>query len=805
MPNVFISYSHKDGRWKDHLVRHLRVLQKEVLLDPWHDEQIGPGDQWHSKIREAMDRADAAVLLVTSNSLSSDFILNEEVPYLLERQAKDGLRFIPVIAEACAWQKISWLSPLQVRPKDGRPLERFKGKLNSELTRICEEILDFTQETPKADTKPRDSAISPGISSPLQALHQLPPPPRDFTGRQEELASLKEKLTQGGAGAIFGFRGMGGVGKTTLALKLAEELTPLYPDAQIYLDLKGVDLQPLTPAQAMAHVIRSFHPEVQLPEDPMQLEGLYRSVLHGKRTILLMDNASREGRAQVEPLIPPAGSLLLVTSRFHFTLPGFVPKDLDEMSQKEARDLLLRIDERIGADADEIAQLCGYLPLALRLAGSALAERPTLSPADYIRRLKEGKERLDGVDASLHTSYDLLDEEQRRLWRWLGVFPDTFDLAAAAAIWELDEDSAQKELDDLNRYSLVEWDSNDRRFRLHDLAREFAVVLFEKNEQEEARVKHAKHYLGVLARADNLFEEGGEQILVGLRMFDAERRNIQAGQAWAVKHSAVSEEAAYLCSGYPVEGTYILYTRFHPREQIIWREAALEAARRLGERTAEMRHLGSLGLAYTYLGQPLRAIELYEQVLDLARESADRRTEGQTLGNLGNCHALLGDPRRAIEFYEDDLAIAREIVDRRGEEHTLGNMGVAYKNLGEPHRAIEICEQQLAIAREIGDRLGEANALGNLGIAYADLGEPHRAIEFYEQHLAIAREIGDRIGEANANWNLGLGYEEEGDLQRAADLMQVFVDFRREIGHLDAEKDAAYVEAIRARLREQES
>src|ERR1700681_425021 len=119
------------------------------------------------------------------------------------------------------------------------------------------------------------------------------------------------------------------------------------------------------------------------------MAGLYRSILHCKRTLLLLDNASAD-RKQVEPLIPPTGSLLLVTSRFHIILPGLVVRDLDELPAEDACNLLLSIAPRIGSTADEIARLCGRLPVALCLAGSALAERPNLSTADYARRLKEG-------------------------------------------------------------------------------------------------------------------------------------------------------------------------------------------------------------------------------------------------------------------------------------------------------------------------------------------------------------------------------------------------------------------------------
>ena len=223
----------------------------------------------------------------------------------------------------------------------------------------------------------------------LNALHQLPTPPADFTGRADELKELLAAVKTGGV-TISGLQGLGGVGKTALALKLAEQLKPDYPDAQFYLDLKGVT-QPLTPRDAMAYIVRAWHPTAQLPEKEEEVAALYRSVLDGKRVLLVMDNA-RDAQ-QVAPLIPPSGCLLLVTSRKHFTLPGLVEKNLDKLPPDDARELLLRIAPRLKKEktdqVDELARLCGYLPLALRAVASALQEKKNISPADYASRLKE--------------------------------------------------------------------------------------------------------------------------------------------------------------------------------------------------------------------------------------------------------------------------------------------------------------------------------------------------------------------------------------------------------------------------------
>jgi NB-ARC domain-containing protein len=238
-------------------------------------------------------------------------------------------------------------------------------------------------------------------------IHQVPPPPADFTGREDELRELLTAIEVGGV-TISALQGMGGIGKTVLAFKLVELLKPRYPHAQFFLDLKGASAQPLTVAEAQAHVVRAYHPADKVPDRESELRGLYLSALEGKRALLLMDNAANP--EQLEPLIPPAGCLLLVTSRKHFTVPGLAAKNLDTLSTADARDLLLTIAPRIETHAEEIAALCGYLPLALRLAAASVVKYRNLSPADYVRRLRNRQQRLELINASLSLSYELLSE-----------------------------------------------------------------------------------------------------------------------------------------------------------------------------------------------------------------------------------------------------------------------------------------------------------------------------------------------------------------------------------------------------------
>jgi tetratricopeptide (TPR) repeat protein len=539
-------------------------------------------------------------------------------------------------------------------------------------------------------------------------------------------------------------------------------------------------------AEALAHVVRAYHPAAKLPESESELRGLYLSVLDGQRALLLMDNAANA--EQVEPLIPPASSLLLVTSRQRFTVPGLAAKNLDTLSAADARDLLLTIAPRIETQADEIATLCGHLPLALRLAAAAMVKYRNLSPADYVRRLQDRQQRLKLIDASLSLSYELLSEELRERWRWLAVFPDTFAEDAAAVVWGVKVDQAKYMLGELIVTSLVEWNETSDRYRLHDLARLFADTKLSAEERSVAQKRFAMHYRDVLGEGDELYLKGDESLLRGLALIDLEWGNIQAGHAWvATEADPTDVDVAELGMTYPNAGTYVLTLRQDSRERIRWLETALVAARRLQDRMGEGATLANLGLAYADVGETRRAIRFYEEALLIDREIGDRTGEGTDLGNLGLAYADLGETRRAIQFYEEALLIDREIGDRRGEGNALGNLGLAYAAEGENRRAIQFFEQHLTIARGIGDRRGEGIALGNLGAAYAALGETRHAIQFYEQWLAIARKIGDRRGEGTVLGNLGAAYAALGETRHAIQFYEQALLVDREINDLRGE------------------
>jgi tetratricopeptide (TPR) repeat protein len=613
------------------------------------------------------------------------------------------------------------------------------------------------------------------VVAPSPALHQLPPPPRDFAGRSSELAELSSAVEQGAT--IIGLFGMGGVGKTALALKLAELLAPGYPDAQIYLDLRGASLEPIRLSDVRLHVIRSYRQGTAPPREEAEAASLFRSFLHGQRAILVLDNAA--GREQVEELIPPSGCLLLVTSRKRFHLPGAFSLNIEPMSREESRDLLLAIAPRIGSQGDAIADLCGRLPLALRLAAAALAERVDVSATDYARRLSNTQRRLELVEASFRLSYDLLTPAGQELWRKLAVFPGTFDSDGAAYVWGFDADTARMILSEMVRLSMLEWDARNSRYRLHDLARLYAGDRLSNGERRDAHVRHANYYGALLQEAHSLYGLGGAAVARALSNVDTEWDNIRGAQAWAQENTETDDEAAGMCNAFPNAGAYLLDLRQRPSERIRWLEAALAAARRLNLRLDEGAHLANLGIAHTAMGQPRRAIELLELSLDIDRELGHREGEAHVLGSLGNAYSALGDVRRAIEFYEQDLEIIREFDDRRSEGMVLNNLGIAYAAIGEPGRALTYYERALSIFREAKDPHGEGGVLGSLGLFYTDQGQERLAVQLHQQELSIYRGIGYAEGEQHAFNNLGHALYQLGDYRGAIDCHQRQLDIAR--------------------------
>lgn len=689
------------------------------------------------------------------------------------------------------------------------------------------------------------SALPTNHDLPFWNRHQLRAPTADFTGNQAVVATLIMKLrsaTRSGAIApIAGISGMGGLGKTELCYLVANHLCDDFPDAQIVVDLHGTRPTPRSPEQALQHVILAFTQDERLPSDLSALQRIYCSVLHGRRVLILADDA--RDAAHVRHLIPPPGCALLITSRTRFTLPGMLAIDLDHLSEPESIALLQHICGRLNNDdARTIASVCGYLPLALRVSGSMLHSNAALPVAEYIRRLADERSCLGqlhdpddpqlNVETSLALSYTLLEGPVQHVFRQLGIFTTHFSTTMATQVISTSADIAIVEtLWLLLRRNLIRYDARQDRWHLHDLVRALALRrLRDMQEEEAARLRYARTALQFAAEAQEQYLAGGDGVTLGLARFDAERAHIDAARTWAQAHAATPTGDALLLTDIAATITIgdLRYDERHERvPQLL---AALDAARRTNERGHERTIVNRLGIASYALGDITSAITYYRQTLDLARAIDDQRGEVHALGNLGIAYRALGESERAITYYEDALRLAQIIGDQRGEGTLFNNLGAAHLTLGNLPTARGYLEQALTIARATGNRRSEGFTLNSLGNACAIANEIIQAINYQEQALTIAHATGNRrleglalmsLGQALAtsdhkrasvcfeqaidifhalgdrgnteqcNWHFGLALLDWGERTRALPYLRTAVAYEQTIGHTHANTHAA--------------
>ncbi|HEU4329099.1 MAG TPA: tetratricopeptide repeat protein [Roseiflexaceae bacterium] len=324
-----------------------------------------------------------------------------------------------------------------------------------------------------------------------------------------------------------------------------------------------------------------------------------------------------------------------------------------------------------------------------------------------------------------------------------------------------------------------------RLMQVFSLARQLAAA-----PEYVIRLRLAWYYIDLADRAQQLLLAGGKAAGAGLALFDRERPNLDAARAWlqqqAWRGPNTDVDALLVADADATANLADLHAALET-EQIPRLEQALAAARRRADRDAQTRLQGWLGSAYATLGQPHRAIDLYEQTLENARALGDSHWEGVALASLGNIHKALGDAQRALDFHEQHLAQARAANDRRGQTTAFGNLGDIYAGLADAPRALDAYGQQLELARADGDRRAEGAALGKLGAVYAATGEARRAVGLYEQSLELSRSLGDRAGEGQLLASLGAAWMQLGDRQRAIDFHEQALAVAQALGNRRAE------------------
>jgi TIR domain len=245
-PSIFISYSHKDEKWKDLILDHLGIAQKQELYDLWDDRLIEGGEDWFDAITRAIDAGCVGILLISANSLTSNFILKEEVPRLIEKRDAGKLRLYPIIIKPCNWKAVEWLKKMNLRPVDGRPLGLTKNndvtetQIDLDLTKIAEEIgAHIKKMAPPA--VPSQPLSTEGVTATSYTRIPTLPSPKPFVGREEHLNTIEKKLKSSGVIGLISLKGMPGVGKSALALESAYRFAHFFPDGRYWVDLRSGD------------------------------------------------------------------------------------------------------------------------------------------------------------------------------------------------------------------------------------------------------------------------------------------------------------------------------------------------------------------------------------------------------------------------------------------------------------------------------------------------------------------------------------------------------------------------------------
>jgi tetratricopeptide (TPR) repeat protein len=663
---------------------------------------------------------------------------------------------------------------------------------------------------------------------------QLPTDIADFTGRASRVEELRTLLSsprgerEPGGVRLALVTGTGGLGKTTFAIHVAHLLAPQFPDGQLYVNLLGAT-HPVDPAEVLARFLRDFGLDAAaIPADPDERAGRYRTLLAGRRVLIVLDDA--RDAAQVRSLLPGSASCaVLITTRGQMPgLAGARTVDLDVLPPDEARRLfdLVAGQGRAAAEpaaTEDVLAVCAGLPLAVRIAGARLATRSSWTVRALADRLADESKRLDmlragdlGVRASFEVSFTSLpgpettgEVDPARAFRLLGLWTGpSISLPAASALLGEEEDAVADALDVLVDAHLLESPEPDR-YRFHDLLRVYAADRARTQETEEAQqaaiTRLLGWYLHTAAAAGRIISPQHMRVPLGeapkepalpdhaslqeaLSWCDAERTGLAAATQLAAQ-LGLHEFAWKL----PAAAMSFYYRRSHLDDWVATHRTGLASARALGDRQAEAWMLNNLGMACG-VKRVAESVSFFEQALTLSREIGDTAREARAANNLANAYLDLRRFDRAEQAAISALNIDRRSGDRFGEGIALEVLGCAGRELGRPSEAVDNLQRALAIYEELDDPSSMADALSELGGTYLSLGEVADAIAYLRRSLDIQRKLGDPRHLAETLHRLGQAQAQIGELGEARN------QFDEALQLFEATADTAKAANVRAAL-----
>ncbi|MGD9483568.1 BTAD domain-containing putative transcriptional regulator [Streptomyces sp. TRM70308] len=600
-----------------------------------------------------------------------------------------------------------------------------------------------------------------------EAPHALPFDVPDFSGRGVELQWIRDAARRApeSSPTVLSLDGMGGGGKTALAIRAAHQLAEQYPHGSLFIDLHGFTpgQTPLSAFQAQGDLLAAAGiPSEELPAVPAGRAARWQSYMRGRRMLLVLDNAAAS--EQVRELIPAlSDSLVLITSRPRLTgLDGVEWLSVGALPELDSHQLLrntlgaARVEREPGA-ALELLRMCGGLPLAVRIAAARLANRPHWTVQRLVERLEDHNRRLDeltsegrGVAGALLLSYQSMPKEQRTAFRLLGRHPGRYlDAEEAAALLDTDVLTAEDVLEELVDVRLLEA-REPGVYALHDLVRSFVqrVAQGEKAPEDGQAVRRLMdHYLNTAGRAcDTLFP--------GRRHFGDRDRDEKAranefehkdkALQWLDQHrdsllaavdAAYHEGLLWHAARLPRELGFHSSIRAYDASANAALEKGVNASRELGDRSLTRLNLMNLAMGKWRLGKLSEAVARLEEAMDLSRQMGDVHSEAECRARLGQAYSSMGELVRALQLCQEANARAQELGFTRLDGSSLSTLSLVQVRLGRFDEAAEAAERAVAIFDSMKEIQLSVDALNNLSQAIERLGRFEEALAWADAAL----------------------------------------------------------------------
>jgi DNA-binding SARP family transcriptional activator/tetratricopeptide (TPR) repeat protein len=796
----------------------LRLLDRADSL--WHGEPLaGITGSWAEHLRAAVGETSLVAAMTRAEILIRLERFADAVPVLLPLAEEHP------VDEALAERLAVALYGSSRTAEATRLLQRTRQRLvrdigldaGRRLHRVHQGILSGT---PAADLL-RQAGGEKAFARPASRVPDNLPRDVPWVGRRDELRRLGSALSEGGGAAaavvtVEAIDGMGGVGKTSLAVHLAHQLRDRFPDGRLFLHLGGhaPDRTAPTPIRALTELLRLLGVDVkELPHETEELVALWRSVVRDRRMLVILDDAA--GSDQVRPLLPgDSPTAVIVTSRRRLPgLPGVRPLSLDVLPAEDAIALFVRrLGTRRGGGEDEIAEIvrvCGYLPLAIEIAASRLLARPSWTTSDLLRQLSGGGGRIaelrDGERTMTHVfalSYRELNAEQQLVFRRIGLhYGVEFGPPAVAALTGLSVGEAERVLEELLAHHLVS-EPSPHRFTMHDLLRGYARSLIEAGDVDSAEDSRravrdlADHYVRVADHADRLAYPFRSRIALDAAAGPPvpprpEIADAHAAEQWLITEGANlldtlnwvadhGSERQLALSVHVLAGFLDMEGHLAAAEPLLRRAVAHWSAE--GDGAARARALLDLSAVHTHGSRYEEGISAAREALEVAREVGDAELESECIHKLTIPLWQTGQYALAQSLQKRSLYFLSQTGNRLRIARSHNLLGITHFHLAENGEALECFRSALSAFTELGDERGKYSALNNVAKLHQRMENLEAAERAYREAIGVAESLDNRRDQATLHMNLASVLDALGKTDEALALYGQVLPVLRDVG-----------------------